>query len=87
MVRFITASIVILMLFQTLRAQLYTLWMKHYGDDLFSSFNSIGRTSDSGLVAIGRTQRLFGLNNMDTWVVKTDAWGDTLWRNKIGNIF
>ena len=68
-------------------SQPYTLWMKKYGDDSFQIFESLWQTSDGNIVAVGKTERPFGFNNWDVWVVKTDAWGDTLWTKKIGNVW
>lgn len=68
-------------------SQPYTIWSKTYGDLEFQSFRSLLQTSDGNIIAVGRTERPFGINNFDVWIVKTDAWGDTLWTRTIGNIW
>lgn len=67
------------------KAQPYTLFSKSYGDVVFQFFEQISTTSDGGMIAVGKAERLFGINNYDIWVVRTDAWGDTLWTKFYGS--
>jgi len=55
-----------------------TLWTKTYGGADVDYCNSVRQTSDGGYILIGYTSS-FGLGNIDLFLVKTNATGDTLW--------
>ncbi len=61
-----------------------TLWTKRYGGTLFDDGCSVQETSDGGFIIAGRTSS-FGAGNIDVWLLKTDASGDTLWTRTYGN--
>ncbi|MGD9402275.1 MAG: FlgD immunoglobulin-like domain containing protein [bacterium] len=54
-----------------------TMWVKSYGDSLEDHFMSLKETSDGGYILAGFTERV--PYNMDAYLVRTDAAGDTLW--------
>lgn len=61
-----------------------TLWTKRYGGSAFDDGCSVQETSDGGFIITGRTSS-FGAGNTDVWLLKTDAYGDTLWTRTYGN--
>lgn len=67
------------------KAQPYTLFSRSYGEVVWQFFDCIATTSDGGMIAVGSADRLFGISNYDIWVVRTDAWGDTLWTKFYGS--
>ena len=60
-----------------------TLWTKAYGGDSSESGFSIQLTSDSGYIIAGVTNS-FGAGNNDTYLIKTNSTGDTLWTKTFG---
>jgi hypothetical protein len=67
------------------------LWSKTYGGTRFDNGYSIQQTSDSGFVFCGATQS-YNVPNYDTsyinsYIIKTNANGDTLWTKSFGIIF
>ncbi len=61
-----------------------TLWTRTYGGIVDDQANSIQQTSDGGYVVVGTTNSFGGTGNIDFYVVKTDAQGDTLWTRTYG---
>ncbi len=58
------------------------LWSKLYGNagnDYVSSLKGIVQTTDSGFAFVGGTDYAGGTSNVDFFVVRTNALGDTLW--------
>ena len=58
------------------------LWSKLYGNggvDYLSSLKSIVQTTDSGFAIIGATDFAGGVSNIDLFIIRTNAIGDTLW--------
>lgn len=61
-------------------------WSKTYGGSLDDQFQNVAQCSDTGFVAIGRTNSS-GMGGDDIYVVRTNKSGDTLWTKTIGNIY
>jgi hypothetical protein len=60
-----------------------TMWTKTYGGIEDDGAASCWQADDGGFVAVGSTASL-GAGNEDMWLVKTDAWGDTVWTRTYG---
>ena len=60
-----------------------TLWSKTYGGSNIEEATSIDRTSDGGFIISAYTLS-FGAGNVDGWLIRTDAYGDTLWTRTYG---
>src|SRR5258706_1245043 len=60
------------------------LWTKMLGGNGVETLNGIGRTTDGGYIVTGETStNSFG--SSDTWLVKLNANGDTLWTKSYGS--
>lgn len=55
-----------------------TLWTRTYGGDSFDEGKSIRQTSDGGFI-IGGSSSSLGSYNVDAYLVRINASGDTLW--------
>jgi len=64
-------------------AQLETVWSATYGGSANDGLRSAVETADGGLVAVGYTYS-FGPAEVNIYVVRTDAGGDTLWTRTLG---
>jgi hypothetical protein len=64
-------------------AELETVWSGTYGGVAADGFRQAIPTSDGGFIAVGYTYS-FGAGDVDVFVVKTDAGGDTLWMRAYG---
>jgi len=64
-------------------AELETVWVDTYGGAFSDGFRQAVPTSDGGFVAVGYTYS-YGAGDVDVFVVKTDADGDTLWIRAFG---
>ena len=62
-----------------------TLWTKTYGGTLVEWGFSIQQTTDGGYIIAGETSS-FGAGDIDIFILKTDADGDTLWTKTYGGI-
>ena len=60
-----------------------TLWTKTYGGWNWDRCFSMDITSDDGFVLVGETYS-YGAGETDVWIVKADAFGDTLWTKTFG---
>jgi hypothetical protein len=60
-----------------------TLWARTYGGGDVDYGRSVQQTPDGGYIVAGYT-RSFGAGDMDIWLVKTEANGDTLWTRTYG---
>ncbi|PCH97829.1 MAG: hypothetical protein COB85_02440 [Bacteroidetes bacterium] len=60
-----------------------TLWTRTYGSTGDEYGNSVRETMDSGFVITGEAYA-FGAGNGDTYLIRTDAMGDTLWTKVYG---
>ncbi len=60
-----------------------TIWSKTFGGSGVEWGSSVQQTSDSGYVVIGTTFS-YGAGERDIWLIKTDAFGDTLWTKTYG---
>jgi hypothetical protein len=61
-----------------------TLWSKAFGGADVDYGYDVQQTTDSGYVMTGVTFS-FGAGMGDIWLIKTDAFGDTLWARTIGD--
>jgi hypothetical protein len=59
------------------------LWTRTYGGGDVDYGRSVQRTPDGAYIVAGYT-RSFGAGDMDLWLLKTDANGDTLWTRTYG---
>ena len=62
-----------------------TLWTKTYGGTDWDFAYSIEQTSDGGFIIAGGTYS-YGKGNEDMFLVKTNAFGDTLWTKTFGDV-
>jgi len=60
------------------------LWTRTFGGSNLDDCKSIQQTSDGGYVLAGYTGS-YGAGNVDFWLVKTDANGDSLWSHTYGD--
>ncbi|NQU35430.1 MAG: T9SS type A sorting domain-containing protein [Bacteroidetes bacterium] len=60
-----------------------TLWTRTYGGNNSDGCKSVQQTSDGGYIVAGTTES-YGSGEMDAWLVKTDASGDTIWTKTFG---
>jgi hypothetical protein len=61
-----------------------TLWTKTYGRNLEDWGNSIKQTTDGGYIIAGCIDAFGAGFTSDIWLIKTDAYGDTLWTKIFG---
>jgi hypothetical protein len=61
-----------------------TLWTKAYGGTAYDEATSVQQTDDGGFVITGATNS-FGSGELDVYVIKTNAVGDTLWTRRYGD--
>ena len=57
-----------------------TLWTRTWGGPLDDIFLCVRETSDKGFILAGYTET--APDTFDIWLVKTDAYGDTLWTSQ-----
>jgi uncharacterized delta-60 repeat protein len=60
-----------------------TLWTRTYGGIYYDYACSIQQTTDGGYIVVGGTIS-FGAGNWDSYVVKTNSEGDTVWTRTFG---
>jgi hypothetical protein len=60
-----------------------TLWTRIYGGNSYEMGYAVTPTEDGGFLAVGLTAS-YGAGSADFWLVRTDAWGDTLWTKVYG---
>jgi len=60
-----------------------TLWTRTYGGDGADDGFSVEQTTDGGFILCGQTES-FGAGSFDTWLIRTDSVGDTLWTRTLG---
>jgi hypothetical protein len=61
-----------------------TIWTKVYGTAVGDWVKDIQQTSDNGFIIVGDTQSLIPLWHYDAYLIKIDAFGDTLWTKTYG---
>jgi hypothetical protein len=61
-----------------------TLWTRTYGGFVGDEGWSVQQTSDGGYIITGYTAS-FGAGMLDVWLIKTNAFGDTLWTETYGD--
>jgi hypothetical protein len=64
-------------------AQGDTLWTRTFGGEGGDGGSSVQQTSDGGYIIAGRTFS-FGAGSYDVYLIKTNAFGDTLWTRTYG---
>jgi predicted secreted protein len=83
--KYICGSIIsCICLSQILIAQPNALWARTYGGEGDDNGYSVQQTSDGGFVVAGYTQS-FGAGGRDAFLIRTDAYGDTLWTRTYGD--
>ncbi|HIA05974.1 MAG TPA: T9SS type A sorting domain-containing protein [Flavobacteriales bacterium] len=60
-----------------------TLWNRRFDGGTHDYANSVVQTADGGFAFLGQTYG-FGAGNLDIFLIKTDANGDTLWTRAYG---
>ena len=65
------------------RTDLDILWEQTVGGPAADGFRSVTPTQDGGCVAVGYTYS-FGAGDVDLYLVRFDAMGDTLWTRTFG---
>jgi hypothetical protein len=60
-----------------------TLWTRTYGGTNYDHGYSVQQTADGGYIVAGLT-RSFGAGDVDVYLIKTNAQGDTLWTRTYG---
>lgn len=60
------------------------LWQQFYGMDHNQGAFSIQQTADSGYIVAGYTCSGWQPDSLDIWLLKTDAYGDTVWTKTYG---
>jgi len=55
-----------------------------YGGAADDHIGTVRQTADGGFILVGHT-RSFGAGGADMYVIRTDAWGDTLWTRVYGS--
>ncbi len=63
------------------------LWSQTYGSDGSDFMYDAAPTSDCGFILCGSTDSLNVWGETDGWLVRTDAFGDTLWTRAFGGQF
>jgi hypothetical protein len=62
----------------------YMEWNKTYGGLDIDGGNSLVATPDGGYMIAGHTKQSFGDDNLDFWLIKTDASGNMEWNQTYG---
>jgi len=62
-----------------------TLWTRTYGGTYWDDGRSVQQTSDGGYIIAGTTQS-YGLGHGDVYLIKTNAFGDSLWTKTYGGV-
>ena len=62
-----------------------TLWTRTYGGPGADFARCIQETDDGGFIIVGTTDYSY-YSIGQAWLIKTDAWGDTVWTSKFGSI-
>ena len=63
-----------------------TLWTRTYGGASYDNGYYVRQTADSGFV-VGGSSGSFGAGNADSYIVRTNADGDTLWTRTFGGTY
>ncbi len=61
-------------------------FLKTYGGSFDDMGNSVRATTDTGFIICGFNSS-FSMTGMDGWLLKTDAYGDTIWTKSLTNGF
>jgi hypothetical protein len=60
-----------------------SLWSRRFGGEQWDECYSVEPTNDGGFILAGCTDS-YGAGNMDGWLIKTNANGDSLWSRTFG---
>lgn len=63
-----------------------TIWTRIYGGVDYDEGGDVIQTSDGGYLIVGSTYS-FGAGGSDFYVIRTDAFGDTLWTQTYGGLY
>ncbi|MBU0509923.1 hypothetical protein KKH27_13960, partial [bacterium] len=80
---FVTLSVMFLSTLGIAQPNPDTLWTRTYGGNEDEVAYSVQQTTDGGYIVAGST-RSFGAGYVDSYLVKTNAQGDTLWTQCYG---
>lgn len=61
-------------------------WERTYGGPDVEEANAVKQTPDGGYVVVGRTES-YGAGLSDSYIIRTDEVGDTLWTKTYGGVF
>tara|TARA_B100000700_G_scaffold226944_1_gene250517 strand:+ start:78 stop:1391 length:1314 start_codon:yes stop_codon:yes gene_type:complete len=59
-------------------------WTKTFTFNAYTMGNSVQQTTDGGYIIIGTTSANGGNGNWDSYLMKTDAYGDSIWTKTFG---
>jgi len=62
------------------------IWQKTYGGEFDEEASCVMQTWDGGYILVGWTDS-YGAGEDDVYLIKTNAWGDTLWTRTFGDAF
>ena len=78
-----TTQLLIFLLFTAQLTRSQITFERHYGGSADDGGNCVMQTDDGGYLVAGYTKS-FGVYWQDIYLIKTDAYGDTLWTKRIG---
>ena len=83
--KYVLKFILICVLFSfTVSYAQFNYWFRTYGGEDDERSSCLFKSIDDDFVFVGTTKS-FGANYLDTWIVKTDQFGDTTWTKRYGD--